>query len=150
MVIGFPAHTHAASPVGEAIHPLPCDHNPNVDPSLRVCVNEQGGVTSYRIETTDGTSVELAMSRSGVEMQQSGPDTVRVLFSNSAVRPLDNMASASGVVKKVYQDDVLMIGEVQDGQHAPTWVIFPRTVRVTMPSQTMCTGSDCSGHIQQQ
>lgn len=132
----------AASPKKQILR---CDRNPYVSPSFRICVNGQNGVVYYRLDTVDGTHVDLVVSNEGVDMQQSGPDAVHVLLANTSAHA-SGISPTSGIVRHMYQDAVLTIDEVWNGAYPPTWVIRPQALQITMPSQKMCDSTDCSVH----
>jgi len=129
-------------------HTGPCEHNPNIDPTLRICAATHDGTTYYRIDALDGTHAELAISSQGIDVQQSGPDPIRVVFADMASGLTQFTASASGVTRRVYQDALLAIYAVQNGALPPTLAIYPSTVRIVPPLQGVCTGALCSGGIQ--
>lgn len=144
LVLGMIAPLHAAPLRGESNQAMPCEHNPHVDASLQVCITEHDGIARYQLDTVDGTHAELILSQGTVELRQSGPDSVRV--SLGAQADAVHSAVPSGIVRTVYQDDVLSIDEVQEGALPPAWRIDVGTGM--QPAQRTCTAANCSGGIQ--
>ena len=123
---------------------LSCDRNPNIDPSLRICVNKYEGVAYYRMDTIDGTHADVVVSSKGVSIRQAGPDAVHLSLT-AGPAAVDHLAQ--GVTKRVYQDEVLTIDVQQDHQGLPTFWIRLLSLQ-TVPFQRMCTGADCSNGAQ--
>lgn len=146
----LPAASKATTPFpfGAQHHTLSCDRNPNIDPTLRICRTTQNGTTYYQLDSADGTRAEFAISSSGIDVQQSGPDPVRIMFTSVSSSSTQPLTPVSGITRRAYQDAVLAIDAVQDGSHPPMWAIYPLTSWVTPPLQGICTGALCSGGFQ--
>jgi hypothetical protein len=146
---GISSTAHANPPASAVHRSSVCDGNTHVDPSVQVCIAELDGTVQYLIDTVDGTHAEFSISDSGVTLQQSGPDTVRVLFDKRQHHLHDDSTLYYGVSKMVYQDAMLSITEVQNGQQAPTWIISITPRQDDAPFKAICNRTDCGGTIQQ-
>lgn len=117
--------------------------------SLKVCVSVRKGVARYEMDTLDGTHAEFALTKDAVELQQAGPDGVRVVTTHAPATSSSGASPAEGLVSRAYMDERLEIDEVQDGYHAPIWVIYPRASPAAPSLLELCEGAGCSGGIQQ-
>jgi hypothetical protein len=148
VAIGVGPTAHAASATYAETHGSSCNRTPNIEQSLQVCSTIEDGVVYYQMDTVDGTHVELMVSREGVDLQQSGPDIVRLAFFKTPDRLGKEVGSSSGIEKRVYEDALLTIDEVQDGTYPPSWVIAPRINMNVEPLLQTCPARICSGGIQ--
>jgi hypothetical protein len=146
LCIASPLHA-ASSQDDDTDRAVPCDHALRVDPSLQVCATALGSTLHYRLEAVDGTRAELTLSEGGVTLQQSGPDSVRVVLGTRA--DTANHAMPSSIVRTVYRDAIVSIGEVQDGWQPPRWRIDLNMRPAIPPTKKTCTRDGCSGSIQQ-
>jgi hypothetical protein len=147
LALSITSPLHATTQFGNVNRATLCDRNPHIDPSLQVCAKERNGITYYRIDMVDGTHAELLVSDSSVELQQTGPDTVRVLIGTPA--NIIGNDTSSGMTRQVYQDAILSVDEVQDGQHPATWRVYLKTPQVAQPAQNICQSNGCSSQAQQ-
>lgn len=147
LALSITSPLHATTQFGNVNRATLCDRNPHIDPSLQVCAKERNGITYYRIDTVDGTHAELLVSDSSVELQQMGPDAVRVLIGTPA--NIVGNDTSSGMTRRVYQDGILSLDEIQDGQQPPTWRVYLSTPQAAQPIQNICQSDECDSHAQQ-
>jgi len=140
-------NTYAALPANALQKAPACDSNPYIDPSVRICVAERNGSAYYFIDTADGTHAEIAVSDDGMTLQQSGPDPVHVAFAEAQARANGNTEFLSGISRRLYQDAVLSIDEVRNGQQSSTWLVTIGAQRIAAPAQRNCGRTGCGGHI---
>lgn len=145
LALSMASPLHAAPLLSEANRAMPCDHNPHVDASLKVCVMERDGSAHYQIDTVDGTHAELTLADGAVELRQFGPDSMRVRLGASS--DATRNAMPTGITRTVYRDAVLSINEVQEAGLPPTWRVDLNSNM--QPAKKTCTAVNCSGSIQQ-
>lgn len=124
-----------------------CDQSPNIDSSLRVCTSVRGDVAYYRMDAVDGTRAELAIGSDQFELQQTGPDAVRISLGYPDNASFSAGATTSGISRRVYQDAFLVIDAVQNVSGPLTWIVYPLR-RIASPLRAICTNAACSGGIQ--